>query len=163
MYLHRPILPPLSFSLLSVFCHVLRLGSVPSSLWASVHVTPLLRMPSRACSLRLCPPPPCPSHLLRSISTCLLLDIVRDQPRQTPFSTLPFQLTSSSIWPMESPGRKLRRQGEGGNSGNCLHCPQLTKHLLAVPVLPSWLQHLHVAPSSVFPALTTSSGSWALS
>ena len=163
MYLHRPILPPLSFSLLSVFCHVLQLGSVPSSLWASVHVTPLLRVPSRACSLRLCPPPPCPSHLLRSISTCLLLDIVRDQPRQTPFSTLPFQLTSSSIWPMESPGRKLRRQGEGGNSGNCLHCPQLTKHLLAVPVLPSWLQHLHVAPPSVFPALTTSSGSWALS
>ena len=38
---------------------------------------------------------------------------------------------------MESPGRKLRRQGEGGNSGNCLYPPQLAKHLLAVPVSPS--------------------------
>ena len=116
-----------SASACSVFCHVLQLGSVPPSLWASAHVTPLLRAPSRACSLHLCPPPPCPSHLLRSISTCLLLDIVRDQPMQTPFSTLPFQLTSSSIWPMEIPGRKLRGQGEGWNSGNCLHRPQLAK------------------------------------
>lgn len=79
---------------------------------------------------------------------------------QTPFSRLPFQLASSSIWPMESTGMKL--EGRRKVETQVTLPPQLAKHLLAVPISPLWFQHLQIAPSSVFPALTTSSGSWAL-
>ena len=63
---------------------------------------------------------------------------------QTPFSRLPFQLASGSIWPTETTGRKL--EGRKWVKIQVTPSPQLAEQLLAVPRAPLQAPSFHQVP-----------------